>query len=723
MIPHSISSRLNEPYSYCRLIYDGEGKPIDYEFLDVNPKFEEMMGLNAEEIIDKRVTEVIPGIRGKGTDWIELFGTAVKNQIDEEFDFYSIPLNKWYKGIVYSPSKDHFITLFNGIKEKEENELLLKSGNDIILQFDEDYTLRKVITSKEDLLFFPKDELIGKNVTELYPPEVSSKVIRTLQNTKRSGEIQVLEYPLIIENENKWFSAEVQYLTFGTGKNNYIVKISDITEKKHAENNRILLNNIPIQLWCLIDGHTYGAVNQSHADFLGFKVTDIEFKDMYSFLDLEMMETCCISNREVFSKKVVVKTHEWVPNSSGEMRLLSITKSPILDDKGNVEYVVCTAEDITENEDIYEFSSKSTRNSIVDEEFEREFGILTPSETSNQKAQQNAKKLKYLTKIKKEKYRSLVTQLSDMLYLHDLSGNIFEINNSAIESSGYSREELLNMTVFDLHVDKNNQDEIIRQWESWPANHRFSIKTHHKTKDGHIYPVEIRGNKIEILDDHYILALVQDITEKKKLEEAERNQIIIHEIHHRVKNNLQVINSLLNMQSRVFKDQPMLANALKDSQSRIRSMTIAHEKLYRTDVIGCIEIADYIKTLTDSITSIYSAQKMKVTTEIDIEQTYLDMDIVIPLGMIINECVTNSYKHAFIDQDAGKITIEFNEFGDHYNFVVKDDGIGIPEDLDYMKLNSLGFKIINLLAKQLQGDLKLDNVGGTCYTLLIPKND
>ncbi|WP_259133151.1 PAS domain S-box protein [Methanosalsum natronophilum] len=209
--------------------------------------------------------------------------------------------------------------------------------------------------------------------------------------------------------------------------------------------------------------------------------------------------------------------------------------------------------------------------------------------------------------------------------------------------------------------------------------------------------------------------ITSDISDRKKKEELERNQLIVHEIHHRVKNNLQVIISLLNMQSKLFKQNPDVEGALKDSQNRIRSLSIAHEKLYRTDIVGSIEISDYISSLVNYISQLYYFDSTTIKTELEVEKAYFDMDMTIPLGLIINECVTNSYKHAFKGCKTGIISVSFKRIDDAYELVVSDNGIGMPNDIDFNLINSLGFKIINLLVAQLSGTIELDNSKGTCY--------
>ncbi|RQD80444.1 PAS domain S-box protein, partial [Methanosalsum natronophilum] len=212
----------------------------------------------------------------------------------------------------------------------------------------------------------------------------------------------------------------------------------------------------------------------------------------------------------------------------------------------------------------------------------------------------------------------------------------------------------------------------------------------------------------------------EDITDLKKIEEFEKNQLIVHEIHHRVKNNLQVISSLLNMQSKLFEDEDV-RDAFLDSQNRIRSMSLAHEKLYSTDKAGQIEMADYIKSLVDYISQLYKPINKTILTKLNTDTIYFDMDTAIPLSLLLNEIITNSYKHAFVGKDKGTISISFKKMEQEYQLVVQDDGTGFPENIDPENSNSLGFRIINLLSKQLFAEIEVDSSKGTSYTITIKK--
>lgn len=162
------------------------------------------------------------------------------------------------------------------------------------------------------------------------------------------------------------------------------------------------------------------------------------------------------------------------------------------------------------------------------------------------------------------------------------------------------------------------------------------------------------------------------------------------------------------MQARLFKNQDSIKNAFIDSQNRIRSMSLAHEKLYSTNNVASIEISDYVSSLVNHISQIYYSYDKSIKINLDLDNVYLGMDATIPLGLIINEIVTNSYKHAFVNRAEGHISISFKELDDFYELIVEDNGTGIPENFDYDQSKSLGFKIINLLVEQLHANINID---------------
>lgn len=209
------------------------------------------------------------------------------------------------------------------------------------------------------------------------------------------------------------------------------------------------------------------------------------------------------------------------------------------------------------------------------------------------------------------------------------------------------------------------------------------------------------------------------ILEAKNKEIAKQNaerELLLKEIHHRVKNNLQIISSLLSMQTRSLQDTKA-KDAMKESQSRVKTMALIHEKLYQYDNLAKINMKEYMQQLSDFLTQTYRSEK-QIRVNIDAEDINLDMDMAIPLGLITNELLSNSLKYAFQDKDGGEILITFIETEPgKYKLAVRDSGVGIDENLDIENSKSLGLKLVRTLTRQINGHLRISSNPGACFEI------
>ena len=184
-------------------------------------------------------------------------------------------------------------------------------------------------------------------------------------------------------------------------------------------------------------------------------------------------------------------------------------------------------------------------------------------------------------------------------------------------------------------------------------------------------------------------------------------ELLLQEVHHRVKNNLQVMSSLIKLQSRYIHDDKML-EILKETGGRIQSMAIVHTKLYNTKDYEFIEFGEYTRNLIDNFHSIYGYKLKNITFKIEIKDLKLNIDTAIPCGLIINELVSNAIKYAFPDGRVGEIFISVTPVKDNiYELIVKDNGVGMGQDIDLKKSNSLGIELVTLLSRQLNGSLDI----------------
>lgn len=216
-----------------------------------------------------------------------------------------------------------------------------------------------------------------------------------------------------------------------------------------------------------------------------------------------------------------------------------------------------------------------------------------------------------------------------------------------------------------------------------------------------------------------------DITERMLAEEALRaslreKEILLQEVHHRVKNNLQIICSLLDLQSQKLNDEKTL-EVFQESYNRIKSMAIIHEKLYQSTSLEKINFAEYIETLTNHLLLSYKVNPELIKTHVDIETIYLNIDTAIPCGLIINELLSNSLKHAFSNQTKGLIKLEFKSHKNQkFILTVKDNGVGLPKDFNLEEKATLGLKLIKVLTQQLEGEIELNQDQGTEFKISFP---
>ncbi|MCK5145573.1 hypothetical protein KAR48_02395 [bacterium] len=198
-------------------------------------------------------------------------------------------------------------------------------------------------------------------------------------------------------------------------------------------------------------------------------------------------------------------------------------------------------------------------------------------------------------------------------------------------------------------------------------------------------------------------------------------EMLLKEIHHRVKNNLTVINSLLNLQKKRITNTEQAITAFEDMRSRIISMALVHEQLYKSNNFSEINMRNYIQNLTRQLQAMYSSGYV-ITIKTDIEGILLSIDNAIPCGIIINETITNAFKHAFKNTDNPCIIIELKHAPhQHYQLIISDNGIGLPVKFDMDNPDSMGLRLIHLLIEQLDASMTVIRENGTCFKIIFPE--
>ena len=218
-----------------------------------------------------------------------------------------------------------------------------------------------------------------------------------------------------------------------------------------------------------------------------------------------------------------------------------------------------------------------------------------------------------------------------------------------------------------------------------------------------------------------VSCIAHDITDQKEAEENLRQslkekEVLLKEVHHRVKNNLQVISSILNLQSSYVKDKKSL-DLLLESQNRIKSMAFVHESLYQTKDFSNIKFSTYVENICSNLVHSYSNPDNPPTLEMNLDSIQLNLDIAIPCGLIINELISNALKYAFKGIEKGKLVVTVKLVGDCIRIEISDNGNGLPPDIDFRNTDSLGLQLVVTLVEQINGKIELETKKGTKFTI------
>ncbi len=295
------------------------------------------------------------------------------------------------------------------------------------------------------------------------------------------------------------------------------------------------------------------------------------------------------------------------------------------------------------------------------------------------------------------------------------------------------------LVITDINMPVMDGLDMVREIKTSYPNAKIVVMSAYNVKENFIESVNlgVDGYLMKPVEAKKLLSLIDEfagITMMKwELESKERmrreaeeflkkslaeKEVLLREVHHRVKNNMQIISSILRMQSRNIEDEK-LKEVLQESQNRIHSMALIHENLYSNEGLEDIKFANYVRSLSGNIARSYASQQAIVKFDYQIDDAYLPMDVAIPCGLIINELISNSFKYAFKEKNHGIITISFKELDEKgkYQLIIGDDGMGISRDIDITKTKSLGMKIVHKLVQQIDGEIENDFSIGTKFKI------
>lgn len=448
---------------------------------------------------------------------------------------------------------------------------------------------------------------------------------------------------------------------------------------------RTIVENSHAGIFLVDEAYSFVYVNDELCRLLGYSRPEILGQDFRKFLDDESLKIVVDRYiRRQWGEKVPSRYEFNIIRKDGEKRRVEIISSIVKNKSGNV-MTVAQILDITEQ--------KKAEETLI---------------------------------LSEEKYRNLIEMSPDAIVTMDMEGVITSCNAFFTQATGYTKKDIVGEHFQDLGLlpieDIPKYREMVRFAAEGKTLKRFEIRWRHR--DGTPFLAELRASFIK---ENGRIAGIQivarDITERKMAEEKiktslKEKEVMLKEIHHRVKNNMQIISSLLRLQSRQIKNEE-IREIFNVSQNRINSMALIHESLYQSKDLANINLSDYVRRLTNRLLSLYKIGPNQIRLTLNVEDVYLDINRAIPCGLIINELVSNALLHGFPEREKGTIEVKMckNE-GERHRLVVRDSGVGISETEDPLKPKRLGLQLVTDLVRQLNGSIDFNRAEGTEFQIV-----
>jgi len=372
------------------------------------------------------------------------------------------------------------------------------------------------------------------------------------------------------------------------------------------------------------------------------------------------------------------------------------------------------------------------------------------------------KKVEDALKESQQRYRTLLENSGSSVTYFDKEYKLAYANRNVLKDFDCREEDIIGKSIFDLFPKEKAEiyakrfDRILETQSGYTLEDFAEFPNKKRWFLASIQPVKSAAGEIT-----GIQCIATDITERKEAEKAcqeanvrleeqtrgleatnkamkllyaelekkneelkislEEKEVLLKEVHHRVKNNLQVISSLLNLQAGYIENKKDLA-VFRDSQSRVRSMALIHEKLYKSQNLSTIDFSEYVRSLVSELYNSYGANADIISIDVNAKDINLDIDLAVPFGLIVNELVSNSLKYAFPKKRRGNIKIKMSADDGNYILVVKDDGIGLPTGLDFDNTKTLGLQLVKTLVEQIEGVVEIKRDKGVGFIITFKRH-
>ncbi len=566
--------------------------------------------------------------------------------------------------------------------------LLIDGGPDFF--FLKNLDLRYELVNKANARFFGRDEadILGKTDLELMPPEAAAAC-------QQSDQLAIQEKRLVVTVEpvgDRFYETHKFPVIIGDNVVGVAGIVRDITDHKRAEEalreseelQNTILSNVGAYIYLKDTQYHYTYVNSKVCSLFGFEKHEIIGKDDTCFFSPASVEEIMKSDRRVIERGETITREEVNLTSSDKLpRTYWVVKLPLRD----------------RQERIYGLCGISTD--------------ITDHKRGEEALRESEERLRYALE---------TVQLGAWdLDLRD---------HSAMRSLEHDRifgyEEPLPTWTYEtflehiLPEDRQMVDNKCRHAIKTQGDWNFECRI--RRIDGTVRWIWTTGHHQtdNIGAVRRMSGIIQDITSRKQTEETLKSllsekEILLREVHHRIKNNMNTIMALLSVQSNALKDSPAVSS-LEDARCRVRSMMVLYDKLYRSKDFRAISTRDYLRALIGEIVENFPNHG-QVTVETEIDDHPLDAKILSPIGIIINELVTNILKHAFVGKTKGLIRVSFSLKDHRASLTVHDDGVGLPESVDLEGTAGFGLQLVSLLAEQLDGAIRIEKKQGTRFVL------
>jgi PAS domain S-box-containing protein len=692
--------------------------------------------------------------------WVALFLASILILTDWINPLKSDPLTEDFFRVIIFISVSLITIILSEIVEKSKNKLaeseekyriISQNTGDVIWVLDPNsLRITYVSPSVYNLSGYTPKEVLNQSLEEIITPKsfqsVIEKIPKTIQSINSGDDSVRVQTNRVyqVHKDGRIIPTEVVTSFMGDKDRpvSQIIGVSrDITERlKNEEKIQNLANIVESSEDSIISKSLDGRItgwNKGAKLIYGYSADEVIGKDVSILAPPELKNETKELIKKI-KKGEHVKHYESIRiGKNGKEIYVSLTLSPIFDTSGKLIGISTISRDITEQKMI---SLGLHREQTIDQALEKIYSpLISPGKPLQDISMVISNEALALTGSEHGFVSTIDPQNHDLIN-HTLTRMMSECE---VYEEGKSPEEIR----FPINPDGQYPSLWGHCLNTKKAFYTNEAKKHPSSKGtpkGHM-PIEkylavpvLIGNdlvgeialanpsnkdyndedidSIKRIADFFALAIQRKRYEDLISKSLGEKEILLKEIHHRVKNNLMIISSLLNLQSRYLKDEES-REIFKESQNRAKSMALIHQRLYESTDLKNIGFKEYITTLANDLYRNYVKDPSCVSLKLEIEDLNIDINIAIPLGLILNELITNSMKYAFPDEEKGTITVAFNKKKDNFVLIVSDDGEGFPENLDYENTESLGMQLVTSLTKQISGELELDRTNGTTFKI------